>query len=181
MLEKKKKVKGWSAEEVKGKPRSSLEEDTEEIQKWRGMRQDEIDQSWKNFTERIEEEVLGKYKVEGSKREAYGGAPLEWRRVRGSKRYRIRQSGEDCWARIFALFRAKNLQRLQSKREESTEGEEMKQQQRAKIMKKIRSKGRMDAENRWWVNELLAADCEKAWIHPGCEDTMQNWYDWLGK
>ena len=61
----------------------------------------------------------------------------------------------------------------------------MKQQQRKKIMtdltKKIRSKRRMDAESRWWVTELLAADCEKAWIHPGWEDTMQKWYEWLEK
>ena len=61
----------------------------------------------------------------------------------------------------------------------------MKQQQRMKIVKdltkKIRSKGRMDAESRWWVTELLAADCEKAWIHPGWEDTMQKWYEWLEK
>ena len=61
----------------------------------------------------------------------------------------------------------------------------MKQQHWMKIMKdltkKIRSKGRMDAENRWLVTELLAADCEKAWIHPGWEDTMQKWYDWLPK
>ena len=42
-------------------------------------------------------------------------------------------------------------------------------------------KGRMDAESRWWVTALLAADCEKAWIHPGWEDTMQKWYDWLEK
>ena len=59
----------------------------------------------------------------------------------------------------------------------------MKQQQRMKIMnnltKKIRSKGRMDAESRWWVTELLAADSENAWIHPGWEDTMQNWYECL--
>ena len=59
----------------------------------------------------------------------------------------------------------------------------MKQQQRMVIMKalirKIRSRGRMDAENRWWVSELLAADCEKAWIHTGWEDTMQKWYKWL--
>ena len=59
----------------------------------------------------------------------------------------------------------------------------MKQQQRMKIMydltKKIWSKGTMDAESRWWVSELLAADCEKAWIHPGEEDTMQKWYGWL--
>ena len=59
----------------------------------------------------------------------------------------------------------------------------MKQQQRMVIMKdlvrKIRSKGRMDAENRWWVSELLAADCETAWIHAECQDTMQKWYEWL--
>ena len=61
----------------------------------------------------------------------------------------------------------------------------MKQQQRMAIMrdlkKKIRSKERMDAENRWWVSELLSADCERAWIHPGWEDTMQRWYEWLEK
>ena len=37
----------------------------------------------------------------------------------------------------------------------------------------------MDAESGWWVAELLAADCEKAWIHPGWEDTMQKEYEWL--
>ena len=46
----------------------------------------------------------------------------------------------------------------------------MKQQQRMKIMKdvtkKIKSEGRVDGETRWWVSELLAADCEMAWIHP---------------
>ena len=41
--------------------------------------------------------------------------------------------------------------------------------------KKIRSRGRMDSGSRWCVSELLAADCEKAWIHPGREDTMQKW------
>ena len=41
----KKKVKGWSTEEMKGrKPSSSLEEDTEEMRKWRGLSQDEMDQ-----------------------------------------------------------------------------------------------------------------------------------------
>ena len=57
------------------------------------------------------------------------------------------------------------MQRLQSKQEESKEEEELKQQQRTAIMKdlirKIRSKGMMDAKNRWWVAELLAKDCEK--------------------
>ena len=75
------------------------------------------------------------------------------------------------------------MQRLQSKREELAGEEEMKQQQKMKIMKnltkKIRPKGRMDAESKWWVTELLAADCEKAWIHLGWEDTMQKGYERL--
>ena len=43
----------------------------------------------------------------------------------------------------------------------------MKQPQRMATMKdlikKIRSKVSMDAQNLWWVAELLAKDCEKAW------------------
>ena len=65
--------------------------------------------------------------------------------------------------------------------EDSTDEEEMKRQQRMKVMKditkKIRSRRRMDAENRWWVAELLAAD----WLHPEEEETMQKWYAWLQK
>ena len=49
------------------------------------------------------------------------------------------------------------------------------QQQRMKIMKemmrKIRAKGRMDANNSGWVGDLLAADCER--------DTLQKWKNWL--
>ena len=45
--------------------------------------------------------------------------------------------------------------------------------------RKIRSKRRMDAENRWWVSESLAEDCEKVWIRTGWEDTLQRWYNWL--
>ena len=86
--------------------------------------------------------------------------PWEWRRVRKNKRYKIRKvvrGEEDCWARTFALLREYNLQRLQSKQEESTEEEEMKQQRmaiRKDLTKKIRSKGRMDAKNRWWGEGL---------------------------
>ena len=47
------------------------------------------------------------------------------------------------------------------------------------LTKKIRSRGRMDAENRWRVIDLLAAECEKAWIHPGWEDTRQKGHEWL--
>ena len=46
------------------------------------------------------------------------------------------------------------------------------------LIRKIRSKGRVDAKCRYWVSELLAVDCEKAWIHPGWEEPMQKWYDW---
>ena len=70
-----------------------------------------------------------------------------------------------------------NLQRRQSMREDSTEIEK-RRQQRVKVMKdmtkRIRSKGRVDAQNRWWVAELLAADCEKAWLHPEEEETIKN-------
>ena len=34
-------------------------------------------------------------------------------------------------------------------------------------------------KNRWWVAEMLAKDCEKAWTHTGWEDTMLIWYEWL--
>ena len=114
-----------------------------------------MDQCCKNLAERMEEEVLDKCMVEDSKREAFKGigAPLQWRREQ-KQEIQNKKMGEDCWARISALFREYNLHRLQSKQEESTGEEEMKQQQRMKIMKeltkKIRSKGRMNAESRWW-------------------------------
>ena len=122
----------------------------------------------------MEVELLDKYNVEESKEE---GASLEWRRVRENKRYRIRQWREHCWARICSLFSENNLQRQQCEQDESTEEKKMERQQRMVIMKdlikKIRPKGRMDAENRCWVSELLAADCERAWTHTGWEDTLQ--------
>ena len=47
------------------------------------------------------------------------------------------------------------------------------------MTKKIRSKERMDAHNRWWVADLLAADCEKAWLHQErkkpCKHGMFGW------
>ena len=72
---------------MKDKANSLLEEDTEEMKTWRGLNQEEMDQCWKKVTERIEEEVLDKYKVEDSRREAYRGrgSPLEWRLVSRSK------------------------------------------------------------------------------------------------
>ena len=148
-LDEKKKVSGWSMEEMKEDLSVAEKEDAEEVKMWRGLSQDEIDQSWKNLAERMEEELLNKYEVEESNKDAFKGrsAPLEWKRVRKNKKYITRKWRECCWARIFSLFREYNLQRLQSKQEESTEEEEMKQRQRMAIMKdliwKIKSKGRM--------------------------------------
>ena len=84
---KRRKFKGWSTEGMKDKPCSSLEEDTGEMIEWRSMIQEEMDQLL------VEEEVLGKYKVEDSTRGAYRGrgSSLEWRRVRKSRKYRIRR------------------------------------------------------------------------------------------
>ena len=47
------------------------------------------------------------------------------------------------------------------------------------MTKKIRSKGRMDAESRGWVTELLAVGCDKAWLHPEEEETTQKRFNWL--
>ena len=49
----KKKVIGWSTEEMKDKANNLLEEDTKEMRKWSGMSQEEMDQCWKNLAERM--------------------------------------------------------------------------------------------------------------------------------
>ena len=96
----KERVPGWSIEEMKEKPNVAVVEDTEEMRKWRGMSQDGMNQCWKMLADRMEEEVLDKYNFEESNREAFGGrGAVEWRRVRKNKKYRIREWGEDCWAR----------------------------------------------------------------------------------
>ena len=83
---------------------------------------------------------------------------------------------------VLLVQRESNLQRLQSMHEGTTEEEEMKRHQRVKVMKimtkKIRTKGRMDADSSWWVGELLVADCEKARLRAGWEHTMPKWFDW---
>ena len=70
-MEEKKKVRGWM----------------------RSVSQEEMDQCWKKLAENIEEEVLDKYLVYESKRGAYRGrgSLLGWRRVRKSRKYRIRE------------------------------------------------------------------------------------------
>ena len=66
-LKEKKKVPGWSIEEMREKPNIAVVEDTEEMRNWRGLSQSEMDLCWKNLAERMEEEVLDKYKVEESR------------------------------------------------------------------------------------------------------------------
>ena len=50
-----------------------MEEDTEEMKRWRSLNQSEMDLSWKKLAEKMEEEVLDTYKVEESKRGAFEG------------------------------------------------------------------------------------------------------------
>ena len=69
----KKKVPGWSIEEMKGRADIAVKEDTEEMERWRSLNQSEMDLCWKSLAERIEEEVLDKYKVEESKKGAFKG------------------------------------------------------------------------------------------------------------
>ena len=69
----KKKVPRWSIEEMKERPDTAVEEDTEEMKRWRSLNQSEMDLCWKNLAERMAEEVLDKYKVEKSKKGAFKG------------------------------------------------------------------------------------------------------------
>ena len=73
---------------MKERPNTAVEEDTEEMKRWRSLNWSEMDLCWKNLAEIIEEEVLDKYKVEKSERGAFKGRgnPLEWRKVRRNKR-----------------------------------------------------------------------------------------------
>ena len=49
----KKKVKGWSIEEMKERPDIAAEEDTEEMKRWRSLNQSEMDLCWKNLAEKM--------------------------------------------------------------------------------------------------------------------------------
>ena len=64
----KKKVPGWSIEEMKERPNIVVVEDTEEMQRWRRLDWSEMEPCWKNLAEKMEEDVLDKYKVEEIKK-----------------------------------------------------------------------------------------------------------------
>ena len=78
---------------MKERPNIAVEEDTEEMKRWRSLNQSEMGLCWKNLAKRMEEEVLDKYNVEESKKGTFKGRgnPLEWRRVRSSKKHRTRK------------------------------------------------------------------------------------------
>ena len=75
---------GWSTEEMNDNESSYVVEDTEEMAEWRSINQEEMDRCWKEFAEKLEEDVVGQ-KIQGReqrKRSSRGrGSPLEWRRV----------------------------------------------------------------------------------------------------
>ena len=85
------------------------------------------------------------------------GEPLAWRIVQRVKKHQSRKWSEDCWARIFSWFREYSLQRRKRSQESKPQEEDRRQQQRMKTMadttRKIKAKGRLDANNSWWVCE----------------------------
>ena len=87
----KKKVPGWSTEEMKEQSNIAVEEHTEDMHRWTSPNQSEMGPCWKTLAERKEEEVLDKYKVENSERGAFkgGGNPLEWREEYAETREKI--------------------------------------------------------------------------------------------
>ena len=48
-IKEKKKVSGWFMEEMKEKLSIAVEEDTEDVKKWRGLSRSEMDQRWKTW------------------------------------------------------------------------------------------------------------------------------------
>ena len=169
---------------MKEKPNVAVVDDTEELTKWRGLSQSGMDICCKVLAERMEEEVLARIRSRKEKERpsVIEGAPLSGGGCTKTTNTE-QESGEKIAGQESSpCSESTTLQRLQSKQEESTEGEETKQQQRRKIMtdltRKIRSEGRMDAESRWRVSDLLAADCEKALIHSGWKILCRDGIEW---
>ena len=101
----KKKVKGWSTEEMQDKPNSlGRHRRNEDMERYNsgghGSMLEEVGR------ERMRKRFWTSTRSRTAK-EAYRGrcSSLEWWRVRKSRKYRIRKWREDGWAIIFALFR----------------------------------------------------------------------------
>ena len=96
---------------------------------------------------------MDKYKVDDSKKEGRGSL-LEWRCVRKKQEIQNTKVERRLMGHDFRFVQRIELA-VSAKHACGFEGEEMK------------------------LAELLAADCENAWLHAGWEYTMQKWYDWL--
>ena len=79
-----------------------------------------------------------------------------------SRNISFEDGGEDCWARIFSWFREYDLQRKQGVQESQTEKKEMRQQQRNESHERYDKEHPVEGQN--GDSELLAADCEEAWM-----------------
>ena len=169
---------GWSVGKMDEKARKQEFEDTEDMVQWRCISEG-IKSAWRTLADKFVEEVLEKYKVKVSKSGAIKGRgePSECWMVQRVKKYQPQQWGEDCWAKTFWWFRDYDLQRKQGMQESLTEKEEVRQQQRMKVVtdltNKIKSKGRMHTDSSTSVSELLAADCQKNVLYPGLEAMVQ--------
>ena len=78
---------------------------------------------------------------------------------------------EDCWVRISSWFREYVSQRKQALKVGDTLEEEIKQQERMRILlkmiKKIKKVGMIDTKSSWWVTGLLASDRDRNCLNIG--------------
>ena len=135
------------------------------------------------MSEKIEEEVLGKYKVEVSKRGAHKGRgqPLEKRMVQQVKTCQLGKWVKTA-GREFLRWGIRFAARTRNAREPDGRGGDeaaAKDESHHRYDEKIRSMDTTDANSSWWVSELLASHSKKAWLHIGWEDTVLRWYSWL--
>ena len=174
---------GWSTEEMDEKVSCFFVKDTEEMVSWRTMSQFEVDECWVRNARKMEKEVLDKYKVEDGKREAYnGGGALpsgDWfaEQEIPTTQMECRLLGKNFLLvqRVQSAAKTKHAVGLDSKGRNESSNKELTAMK--DVIKKIKAKGRIDANNNSRVSELLAADCEKAWVHSGWEDIAKNRYD----
>ena len=89
--------------------------------------------------------------------------------VQRVKKYQTRKWSDDCWARFFSWFREYDLQRKQGmKGEPDGKGgdEAAAKDEGHDRYDRTNPKGKMDANNSWWVSELLVGDCQKSVAQP---------------
>ena len=107
------------------------------------MSQEEMDQCWTELAEKMEEEVLDKYKVEDNMRGAYRGrgSSLEWRRMQEVQNMKVERR---LLGNNLRHVQKNNLQRLQNIHEDSTEEVEKKEktERKKKLLLKVADSAR---------------------------------------